>query len=627
MALIRLKRGITAGFIPTGLTFGEPAVNTTDGILYCGNTAGETVDMSGVLSFNGKTGHVLFENIDDDLTMNVTGLSAALGITANTTLHVESTATFNGGITSAAGATFHGDVYLSGNHLRTSGGDSVFNISSDRNLEIGDVDDAGNSNTISIRDSHNAIVLTANGQIQLNSDAVKIPLDLQHDFDTNTMLRFPAADTLSLLAGGVTFAEGTTNNLSIPTGASLGSDIQIDGNVLLAEDATVSVAGDTEAVTFNFGGGVLDISSTAVDIKQKLRHRGDADTFINFTPDNISMEAGGVEFLNSAGTGGVEFPVGLSAAGVSEFQGLSAASGVSFAGDLQVEGNILLADDGFIGLNSGQDRIIIDSNGNDITLNTNDVLINSKLTHLGDTDTHFSFSTQDTIEMTTGGVVGITLSAGGISAAGDLQVGGNIIVAEDAEIQIGGDSEHIVFNGSSAQIEMQANEVFFLHRLQHYGDSDTGIQFETNTVNIHAGDIGVDKISVHSAGVEMASGCTFSDSTVLRPKFKDYSETVNAIGSVNSNTAVDFENGNVQTVTVAGNCEFSFSNPPANGNAGTVTLIVTNGGAHTTTFASAVKWPSDVAPSLTTSGVDVISFLTTDGGTNIYGFVGGLNFS
>ena len=36
MALIRLKRGSTAGFIPTGLTLGEPAVNTTDGILYCG---------------------------------------------------------------------------------------------------------------------------------------------------------------------------------------------------------------------------------------------------------------------------------------------------------------------------------------------------------------------------------------------------------------------------------------------------------------------------------------------------------------------------------------------------------------------------------------------------------------
>ena len=94
MALIRLKRGTTAGYIPSGLTWGEPAVNTTDGILFCGNTYGNTVDLSGVLSFNGNTGHVLFENIDDDLTMNVTGLSASSGITGNSTLYVGSTATF-----------------------------------------------------------------------------------------------------------------------------------------------------------------------------------------------------------------------------------------------------------------------------------------------------------------------------------------------------------------------------------------------------------------------------------------------------------------------------------------------------------------------------------------------------
>jgi len=114
---------------------------------------------------------------------------------------------------------------------------------------------------------------------------------------------------------------------------------------------------------------------------------------------------------------------------------------------------------------------------------------------------------------------------------------------------------------------------------------------------------------------------------VSRPELKDFAETVNAIGSVNSNTAVNFESGNVQTVTIAGNCEFSFSNPPASGKAGTVTLIITNGGSSTVTYHSSVKWPSDVAPSLTSSGIDIITFLTTDAGSNIYGFVGGLNFS
>jgi hypothetical protein len=33
-----------------------------------------------------------------------------------------------------------------------------------------------------------------------------------------------------------------------------------------------------------------------------------------------------------------------------------------------------------------------------------------------------------------------------------------------------------------------------------------------------------------------------------------------------------------------------------------------------------------VKPTLSTTGIDVISFITPDAGTTIYGFVGGLNF-
>ena len=80
-------------------------------------------------------------------------------------------------------------------------------------------------------------------------------------------------------------------------------------------------------------------------------------------------------------------------------------------------------------------------------------------------------------------------------------------------------------------------------------------------------------------------------------------------------------------MTVGGNCEFDFDSWPASGSAGTVTLIITNGGAHTTTWHSSVKWPGDNAPALTASGVDILSFMTIDAGTTIYGFVGGINFS
>jgi len=128
-------------------------------------------------------------------------------------------------------------------------------------------------------------------------------------------------------------------------------------------------------------------------------------------------------------------------------------------------------------------------------------------------------------------------------------------------------------------------------------------------------------------GITANAPCNFLDNLVIQPQLKDYSETVNAIGTITGNTAIDFSSGNVQTVTGNGNCEFSFTNPPATGNAGTLTLLITNGGANTTTWASAVKWPGDVAPTLTASGIDILSFVTIDAGSNIYGFVGGINFS
>lgn len=147
------------------------------------------------------------------------------------------------------------------------------------------------------------------------------------------------------------------------------------------------------------------------------------------------------------------------------------------------------------------------------------------------------------------------------------------------------------------------------------------------------GAVDTSSLTLHVAGISSDGGITAAgevnllDNDLKRANLKDFSEDVNAIGTVTSNTAINFENGNAQTVTVGGNCEFSFSNPPASGKAGTVTLVITNGGAHTTTFAAPVKWPGNVAPSLSSSGIDILSFLTTDGGTNIYGFVGGINFS
>ena len=123
-----------------------------------------------------------------------------------------------------------------------------------------------------------------------------------------------------------------------------------------------------------------------------------------------------------------------------------------------------------------------------------------------------------------------------------------------------------------------------------------------------------------------STGIDMNDFELTKPKLKDYSETALATSTKSASFDVDFEDGNVQSFTFDDDLTVSFTNPPASGTAGTVTLIITNGGANTTTWHSNVYWPGNNAPSLTSSGVDIISFVTIDAGTKIYGFVGGLNF-
>ena len=119
------------------------------------------------------------------------------------------------------------------------------------------------------------------------------------------------------------------------------------------------------------------------------------------------------------------------------------------------------------------------------------------------------------------------------------------------------------------------------------------------------------------------------DNTLQRPKLLDYGETVNAIGSIGGGTQdIDLELGNVVTGTVdTSTTTFTFSNPPASGTAGSFTLILTNGGSQTVNWPGSVDWAGGSAPDLTSSGVDVLTFVTVDGGTTWYGFPAGLDMS
>ena len=135
------------------------------------------------------------------------------------------------------------------------------------------------------------------------------------------------------------------------------------------------------------------------------------------------------------------------------------------------------------------------------------------------------------------------------------------------------------------------------------------------------------------AGGTMSGEVVFADQLATRPQMKDYAETVNAIGTITSATNADLEDGNVQTVTMTANTfNFGITNALAS-HSNSITLIVTNGGLATVTWVSgahggggnAVDWAGGSAPDLTSSGVDVLVFTTSDGGTQWMGFAAGID--
>jgi len=106
------------------------------------------------------------------------------------------------------------------------------------------------------------------------------------------------------------------------------------------------------------------------------------------------------------------------------------------------------------------------------------------------------------------------------------------------------------------------------------------------------------------------------DRTITR-----YATTHNILGSGSGSRTIDISLGNFVSATTTGTTTWTFSNPISASTAATgFVLELTNGGSATQNWPS-VKWPGGTAPTLTTSGVDILTFVTDDSGTTWRGVV------
>jgi hypothetical protein len=102
-------------------------------------------------------------------------------------------------------------------------------------------------------------------------------------------------------------------------------------------------------------------------------------------------------------------------------------------------------------------------------------------------------------------------------------------------------------------------------------------------------------------------------------------EVISTIAASGAAETIDLDDGNVHDITLDADCTFTFTAPAA-GRARSFTLFLRQGtGApHLATWPGSVEWVAGSAPTLSTAenDLDVLTFVTLDGGTVWYGFSG-----
>jgi len=254
----------------------------------------------------------------------------------------------------------------------------------------------------------------------------------------------------------------------------------------------------------------------------------------------------------------------------------------------------------------------------------------------------------------------LTQASGVVTIAGDVKITGTTPLltigdagAEDTTIVFDGNAKdfYVALDDSADKLLIGEGSTVGTNPILTITDDtvtvgdgaavDTYLNFDGNAVDYRVGlDDGTDKLEIgagtahgtttaiaidSAADMVLGGYINFQDEQAIRPEIKDYAETVNAIGDLGGGTdAIDVSAGNVVTATVSTSTQtFTFTNPSATGKACSFTLILTNGGSQTVNWPSSVDWAGGSAPSLTSSGVDILTFTTVDAGTIWYGFAAG----
>lgn len=140
------------------------------------------------------------------------------------------------------------------------------------------------------------------------------------------------------------------------------------------------------------------------------------------------------------------------------------------------------------------------------------------------------------------------------------------------------------------------------------------VALDVNGLTAETAIVDADEVPLYDASATAIRKTTrtnlLKNATITSPRI-----AFNAEGSVTTTKTLDLANHQWFSATSTGNTTWTFSNPPASGSGFGFILELTNGGAFTQTWPASVDWPNGAVPTLAASGVDVLVFITRDGGT------------
>lgn len=141
------------------------------------------------------------------------------------------------------------------------------------------------------------------------------------------------------------------------------------------------------------------------------------------------------------------------------------------------------------------------------------------------------------------------------------------------------------------------------------------------------------------SGINAESNLTFDgsglvvagDTTIDSIMSNGYKQSTASASIVSSGLALDLSTSNVFLTTLNSSISgITINNADTSSNtAQGFTLIFTaDGTARTVVWPTNTKWAGNTAPGLssTSGNIDILSFVSTNGGSGWYGFVGGLNY-